>query len=242
MKKRADILLVEKGFFDSRNRAQEAIRHGGIAADGSVIHKASQEISDTAYIEILSLPHNYVSRGGLKLEAALRHFLYNVKNKVCLDMGASTGGFSQVLLQEGVKRIYSVDVGHGQLHPSLREDPRIVNLERTDIRHLNKEIIPEPVEVVVSDVSFISLKLILPQALSLISDNAVIIVLIKPQFEAGKEAVKKGIVKDPTIHDRVCQDICNFITGFGFQIHSIIPSPILGGDGNKEYLLGAIKS
>ncbi len=185
--------------------------------------------------------HPYVSRGGLKLAAALDHFHVDPKGRVCLDVGASTGGFTQVLLERGASRVYAIDVGHGQLHESLRARPEIVSLENTDIRALSVSSFNELPGLVTIDVSFISLKLVLAPALALAKPAAQLVALIKPQFEAGRGAVKKGIVRDPAVHAAVCDDIAGFVASLGWRMLGIIPSPIEGGDGNAEFLLGAMR-
>ena len=185
--------------------------------------------------------HPWVSRGGIKLAAALDHFGFDPKDRVCLDVGASTGGFSEVLLARGARRIYAIDVGHGQLHPSLRARPEVTSFEGTDIRNVSPALLPEPPGFVAVDVSFISLKLVLPAALALVRPPAQFVALIKPQFEAGRSALKKGIVRDPQVHAAICEDIAAFVTSLGWRIAGIIPSPITGGDGNHEFLLGATR-
>ena len=235
---RIDRLLVERGLFDSRARAQEAIAAGLVKAGGRIVAKASEEVAADAAIDA-SPAHPYVSRGGLKLAAALDHFKIDPKGRVCLDVGASTGGFAQVLLDRGAARVTAVDVGHGQLHPSLQGRPGLVSLERTDIRTLTAAQLGEPPDLIVIDVSFISLKLVLPAALALATTPAQLVTLIKPQFEAGRQAVKKGVVRDAAVHAAVCDDITAFTDTRGWRVLGVIPSPIEGGDGNVEFLLGA---
>jgi 23S rRNA (cytidine1920-2'-O)/16S rRNA (cytidine1409-2'-O)-methyltransferase len=239
-RQRIDRLLVERGLFESRSKAQAAIEAGLVTADGRTIAKASEEIPADAKLHA-SAAHPYVSRGGVKLAAALDHFHIDPKNRVCLDVGASTGGFSQVMLDRGASRIYAVDVGHGQLHESLRARPEIVVLEDTDIRTVPVGNFSELPDLVTVDVSFISLKLALPAALALAKPAARLVTLIKPQFEAGRGAVKKGIVRDPAVHAAVCDDIAEFVTSLGWRVLGIMPSPIAGGDGNVEFLLGAAR-
>ncbi|MET0527961.1 MAG: TlyA family RNA methyltransferase, partial [Microvirga sp.] len=181
----------------------------------------------------------YVSRGGVKLAAALDAFAIDPKGMTCLDIGASTGGFTEVLLMRDAAHVYAVDVGHGQLHQKVADDPRVTNLEGTDARALTPELIPEPADLLVSDVSFISLKLVLPPAIALLKPRATLALLVKPQFEAGRERVKKGIVRDEAVHRDVCEDMKVFVTSLGFNVLDIVPSPIEGGDGNREFLLGA---
>ena len=236
---RIDRLLVERGLFESRAKAQAAIEAGLITADGAVVHKASEEISTDADLRATAA-HPYVSRGGVKLAAALDHFGFDPKDRVCLDVGASTGGFTDVLLQRGARRVYAVDVGRGQLHESLRARPEVVSLEATDIRTLSPARLDEPPDLVVIDASFISLKLVLPAALALVKPPAQAVALIKPQFEAGREALKKGIVRDAAVHAAVRDDIAAFVVSLGWRVAGMIPSPITGGDGNAEFLLGAV--
>ena len=233
---RADRLLVERGLFESRAKAQAAIAAGLVIADGVTVRKASDEIAIDAAIDARAA-HPYVSRGGVKLAAALDTFGFDPKRRIGLDVGASTGGFTQVLLERGATRVYAVDVGRAQLHASLRERPGVVSLEQTDIREL-KPLKPEP-DLVVIDVSFISLKQVLPAALKLAASSAQLIALIKPQFEAGRERVRKGVVRDAAVHVAVCDDIAAFVASLGWRVVGLTPSPITGGDGNAEFLLGA---
>ena len=237
-KKRADQSLVERGLATSRARAQAAIEAGLVTADGVRVEKASQPVSSGAELRA-SPAHPYVSRGGLKLAAALERFAIDPRGKVCLDIGASTGGFSEVLLERGARLVYAVDVGHGQLHPSLHGRRGIVSLERTDARALDRGLIPEPVELLVADVSFISLKLVLPAALALCAPAAELVVLVKPQFEAGRAHLKKGIVRDEAVQKAVCADIERFIAAEGWRVIGAMQSPIAGGEGNREFLIGA---
>ena len=236
MRKRADVLLVERGLFESRAKAQAAIAAGRVAADGVVLRKPSDEISADALLDATP-EHPWVSRGGLKLAAALDRFGFDPAGRVCLDVGASTGGFTDVLRARGARRVYAVDVGRGQLHPKLRADAAVVALEETDIRALAP--LAEPPDLAVVDVSFISLKLVLPAVDRLLRRPAQLVALIKPQFEAGRKNLKKGIVRDPAVHAAVCDDIAAFAASLGWKVAGIIPSPIEGGDGNKEFLMGA---
>lgn len=237
-RKRADVVLVERGFFTSRARAQEAIAAGLVTVNGTVIRKASDPVPEEAVITA-EQPHPYVSRGGVKLAAALDIFQIDPKGLACLDIGASTGGFTEVLLKRGAAHVYAVDVGHGQMHPTIAADPRVTNLEGTDARSLDSGLIPQPIDLLVSDVSFISLKLVLPPVIPLLKPHAMLAVLVKPQFEAGRDHVKKGIVRDAAVHRAVCEDMTAFVTSLGFEPMGIVPSPIEGGDGNREFLLGA---
>ena len=237
-RERADRLLVARGLFESRARAQAAIAAGLVTADGGRVRKASEEISLSADISAKS-EHPYVSRGGVKLAAALDHFVVDVKGRVCLDVGASTGGFSEVLIMRGARRVYAVDVGREQLHAKLRGRDDIVSLEQTDIRTLNPSQLAEKPDLAVVDVSFISLKLVLPAAAELLAPRATLVALIKPQFEAPRSAIKKGIVRDETVHAAVCRDISAFLTALEWRVGGVISSPIAGGDGNREFLIEA---
>lgn len=237
-RRRADRLLVERGLFESRAKAQAAIAAGLVAANGVTVGKASDEIASDAAIEATPA-HPWVSRGGLKLAAAIDHFRVDPKGRVCLDIGASTGGFTHVLLERGAKRIYAVDVGRGQLHPSLHERPEIVALQETDIRTMSPALLTQAPDLVTVDVSFISLKLVLPAAFTLTRKPGQLVALIKPQFEAGRTHLKKGVVRDGTVHQAICDDVAAFVTSVGWNVLGIIPSPVTGGDGNREFLLGA---
>ena len=237
---RADRLLVERGLFDSRAKAQAAITAGLVSANGTTVRKASEVIAVDAAIEATPA-HPYVSRGGLKLTAALDHFGFDPKGRVCLDVGTSTGGFTEVLLERGARRVYAVDVGRGQLHERLRARPEVMSLEQTDIRNIAPGNFDPPPDLVTVDVSFISLKQVLPAGLALVQSPTQLVALIKPQFEAGRDAVKKGIVRDTAVHQAVCDDIVAFVTSLGWRVDGVIPSPIAGGDGNAEFLLGATR-
>jgi 23S rRNA (cytidine1920-2'-O)/16S rRNA (cytidine1409-2'-O)-methyltransferase len=237
---RIDRLLVARGLFESRAKAQAAIEAGRVTADDVPVRRASDECASDAVISA-EPAHPYVSRGGVKLAAALDHFGFDPARRVCLDVGASTGGFTDVLLARGARRVYAVDVGHGQLHARLSARPEVVAFENTDIRTLSPARLPEPPDLVVVDVSFISLKLVLPPALALARTPAQLVALIKPQFEAGRGQAKKGIVRDPAIHAAVCEDIARFVASLGWSVAGQIPSPIAGGDGNREFLLGATR-
>lgn len=237
-RRRADRLLVERGLFESRAKAQAAIAAGLVTANGARIAKPSEEIAIDAAVEATP-EHPWVSRGGLKLVAALDRFGIDPKGRVCLDIGASTGGFTHVLAERGARRIYAVDVGRGQLHASLRARPEIVSMEETDVRKLAPASLPEPPDLIVVDVSFISLKLVLPAAVALVRKPTDLVALIKPQFEAGRAHLKKGVVRDAGVHQSVCEDISAFMTSLGWTVRGTIPSPVAGGDGNREFLLGA---
>jgi 23S rRNA (cytidine1920-2'-O)/16S rRNA (cytidine1409-2'-O)-methyltransferase len=238
-RQRVDRLLVARGLFESRAKAQAAIEAGLVTADDVPVRKSSEEIPADARLHA-SAAHPYVSRGGVKLAAALDHFGFNPHGRVCLDVGASTGGFTQVLLERGARRVYAVDVGHGQLHESLRTRPEVVSFEGTDIRKCSPAAFRETPNLLTVDVSFISLKLVLPAALKLVAHRTQLVALIKPQFEAGPAATKKGIVRDEDVRRAVCDDIAAFVTSLGWRVLGVILSPIEGGDGNAEFLLGAV--
>jgi 23S rRNA (cytidine1920-2'-O)/16S rRNA (cytidine1409-2'-O)-methyltransferase len=237
-RKRADVLLVERGLFESRTRAQAAIAAGLVTADGVPLRKASDELAADSVLQAAP-DHPWASRGGLKLVAALDRFGFDPAGRICLDVGASTGGFTDVLLARGANRVYAVDVGRGQLHARLRGNPAVVSLEETDIRALDPARLAEPPDFVTIDVSFISLKLVLPALDRLMRRPAQLIALIKPQFEAGRAHLKKGIVRDAAVRSAVCDDIAAFATSLGWAVAGVIPSPIEGGEGNREFLLGA---
>ncbi|MBI3699645.1 MAG: TlyA family RNA methyltransferase [Afipia sp.] len=237
-RKRADVVLVERGLFDSRARAQAAIEAGGVTANGKTIAKPSETISDDAVIEAQPA-YPWVSRGGVKLSGALERYPIEIENHVCVDVGASTGGFTEVLLANGAALAYAIDVGHGQLHESLRRHPNIVSMENTDIRSLAGKRLDIRPDVVVIDASFISLRLVLPPVLELAASPTHLLALIKPQFEAGREHIKKGIVRDADVHRAVCDDIAAFAKSLGCKNIEIFPSSIAGGDGNAEFFLGA---
>ncbi len=237
-RKRADVLLVERGLFASRTRAQAAIAAGLVTADGVPLRKASDEVAPDAALQAKA-DHPWVSRGGVKLGVALDHFGFDPAGRVCLDVGASTGGFTEVLLSRGARRVYAVDVGRGQLHARLRGNPAVVSLEETDLRALDPARLGELADFVTVDVSFISLKLILPALDRRVRNPAHLIALIKPQFEAGRRHLKKGIARDPAVHSAVCDDIAAFAVSLGWAVAGVIPSPIEGGDGNREFLLAA---
>jgi len=237
-RQRIDRLLVERGLFDSRAKAQAAIEAGLVIANDAVVRKAAEEIPMDARLSATPA-HPFVSRGGVKLAAALEHFDFDPLGRVCLDVGASTGGFTQVLLERGARRIYAIDVGREQLHESLRGDAAVVSLEQTDIRKLSPALLNDPPDFVTIDVSFISLKLALPPALALVKMPAHLVALIKPQFEAGPAHLKKGIMRDAGVRAAVCAEISAFVTSLGWRVVGVIPSPISGGDGNAEFLLGA---
>jgi 23S rRNA (cytidine1920-2'-O)/16S rRNA (cytidine1409-2'-O)-methyltransferase len=237
-KERADRLLVSRGLFESRARAQAAIAAGLVTADGVTVRKPSDTIATDATIAATA-EHPYVSRGAVKLAAALDHFHCDVAGRVCLDVGASTGGFTEMLLARGARRVYAIDVGTGQLHARLRRRAEIVSLEQTDIRTLDAARLAEAADFAVVDVSFISLKLVLPAIGAIARPRATLVALIKPQFEAARSAIRKGIVRDTAVHQAVCDDIAAFLATAGWRVGGRMPSPILGGDGNREFFIEA---
>ncbi|WP_231711053.1 TlyA family RNA methyltransferase [Xanthobacter dioxanivorans] len=237
---RIDRLLVELGLFESRARAQAAIAAGLVRADGVVVAKPSAEVNPAASISAEDV-HDFVSRGALKLAAGLDAFGIDPRGLVALDVGASTGGFTEVLLRRGARRIHAVDVGRAQLHPRLAARPEVQLMEGTDIRTLERAAIPEPVDLVVVDVSFISLALVLPPALAFAAPRASLVALVKPQFEAGRAAVRKGVVRDAAVHEAVCARVEGEIAALGWRVLGRVPSPIEGGDGNREFLVGAAR-
>ena len=240
---RADMLLVEKHLAQSRQKAKELIETGAVTADGIIVKKASQTIKSSAQITINSPLQNWVSRGALKLLGGLEAFpQISVQDKVCVDLGASTGGFTQVLLAKGAKHIFAVDVGHGQLSDKIAKSPRVTSLEKCNARYVTSAELPTPFQLIVCDVSFISLTLALPAAMALAAQGAQMIALIKPQFEVGREGLDKGgIVKDGALRDKVVTDISQFIREAGWQVMGVTTSPITGPDGNIEYLVAATK-
>ena len=241
-RERADVFLVNHGFASSRAEAQAAINAGRVEADGHKIAKASQQLHETMTINYQPA-HPYVSRGGVKLTAALDQFGLSPEGRVCLDVGASTGGFTQVLLERGGLRVYAVDVGHGQLHSKLRSDPRVVAIEGLNARDLTSARIPESPRAITADVSFISLKLALPAALHLAAHDAWAVFLVKPQFEVGPLGVaKSGIVKDDALREQSLAEVTGWVRNQGWAVLGSMESPIAGGDGNREYLLGAKRS
>ena len=237
-KKRLDQLLVEKELIKSRQRAKTMIMAGKVLVNDMVMDKPGSMVKVDAPIKVKQDDNPYVSRGGLKLEKALNHFPVSVQGAICLDIGASTGGFTDCLLKFGAQKVYAVDVGYGQLDWTLRQDDRVIVIERTNIRHLAYETINETIDMVVADTSFISLKTVLPAAEKFMKDGTRILALIKPQFEAGKENVGKGgVVKDPEIRQMVIKDIQSFFIARGYQVNDVVASPILGPKGNEEFII-----
>ena len=240
---RLDQLLVERGFAESRTQAQALILSGNVYNQHSRLDKPGQQVADDADITVKGREHEWVSRGGMKLDKAISQFAIDVRGLIAIDVGASTGGFTDVLLHHGAARVYAVDVGHSQLAWKLRNDERVVVLEKTNARYLDATLIPEPVALVVCDASFISLKTVLPAAMALTTLPAKLITLIKPQFEVGKERVGKGgVVRDTALHEEVCADISNWVANeMGWVVKGMVESPITGPKGNKEFLLYAEK-
>ena len=238
MKKiRLDQLVFDLGLAESRERAKTTVMSGLVFVNGQRADKPGMQVSPDVNVEVKGTALPYVSRGGLKLEKALKVFPIDVNDKVCIDCGASTGGFTDVLLKNGAAKVYSVDVGYGQLAWSLRNDERVVNMERTNIRYISSELIPEPLDICVMDLSFISLKLVLPAVCALLKDNAQLVCLIKPQFEAGREEVgKKGVVRDKAVHLSVIESVLSFAPTVGMTVMGLDFSPIKGPEGNREYL------
>lgn len=238
MKKRLDQFLVEKGYFESRAKAQAMIISGKVLVNEKKIEKAGTLIAADSKIRILGDKLKYVSRGGLKLEKALTEFKITVSDKICIDIGASTGGFTDCLLQSGAKKVYAVDVGYGQLDLKIRNDKRVVVKEKTNARYLSKSDFDESVDIVTIDVSFISLTKILPSIFPLLKENGDVIALVKPQFEAKKEQVSKGgIIKDEKVHKEVLEKVKKSAVEIGFNFIAVCESPIFGADGNKEFLI-----
>jgi 23S rRNA (cytidine1920-2'-O)/16S rRNA (cytidine1409-2'-O)-methyltransferase len=240
--KRADIYLVDHGYAATREQAQAAIRAGHVSADGELVKKPAQKLRDDMQISYRAA-HPFVSRGGVKLSAALDQFALSPKDCICLDIGASTGGFTEVLLQRGASRVYAIDVGHGQMSPKLAADPRVVLREGVNARDLARAHVPEPPQAIVADVSFISLKLALAPALFLAAERAWAVLLVKPQFEVGREKIGGGgIVRDEAARNAALADLAAWVVGQGWQVLGSIESPIAGADGNREFLLAATRA
>lgn len=243
MKDRLDILLVKRGLAESREKAKAVIMSGIVYVDGQKEDKAGQTFADTANIEVRGNTLKYVSRGGLKLEKAMECFDVSVKDKVCMDIGASSGGFTDCMLQNGAKKVYAVDVGHGQLAWKLRNDTRVVVMEKANIRYVKPEDIGESIDFASIDVSFISLSKVLPAAYNLLGERGEIVALIKPQFEAGREKVgKKGVVREKSTHIEVIQNCFAYAGENGFFVRELEFSPVKGPEGNIEYLYHLVKS
>ncbi len=242
-KVRADQLLVARGLAETRTRAQALILAGNVFAGDKRVAKAGDLLAEDAALTVKGRDHPWVSRGGVKLDHGLTHFGFDVTDAVALDVGSSTGGFTDVLLSRGAANVYAVDVGTNQLAWKLRNDARVIVHEQTNARDLTSEIIPEPVDIVVCDASFISLAKVLDRALDLARPGARLVALVKPQFEAGREEVGKGgVVRDPAVHERVCQQAADWVRSKGWDVLGIEKSPITGPEGNVEFLLGAVKT
>lgn len=242
-KQRVDMMLVARGLVESRTKAQALIMAGLVYAGTARVSKAGDLLPEDVMLSVKGQEHPWVSRGGIKLSHGLAHFELNPQGRIGLDVGASTGGFTDVLLTEGAEKVYAVDVGHGQLAWKLRSDPRVVVLEKTNARHLSASIIPEPITALVCDASFIGLQTVLPAGLGLCVPGAFAVALIKPQFEAGADKVGKGgVVRDPDVHKEVCERIESWFASLSeWEVLGITPSPIKGPEGNVEFLIGAIR-
>ena len=237
-RKRVDVLLVERGLFESRARARAAIDAGLVIANDKQIQKPSEVIPANAVLQAQPA-HPWVSRGGVKLAGALEQYPIEIEDHICLDVGASTGGFTEVLLANGASLVFAIDVGHNQLHPSLHGHPKIVSMEATDIRQFEGKRLPARPDIVVIDVSFISLKAVLPVALSLAAAPMQLLALIKPQYEAERKYSKHGIIRNAMVHQEICDDVTAFAATLGCTDIQVFPSSIKGGDGNIEFFLGA---
>ncbi|HUE78413.1 MAG TPA: TlyA family RNA methyltransferase [Sphingomicrobium sp.] len=241
-KVRADQLLVVRELAESRTRAQALILAGSVFSGDRRVAKAGDLLAEDAPLEVRGRDHPWVSRGGIKLAHGLAHFGFDVAGAVALDVGSSTGGFTDVLLSRGAAKVYAVDAGTNQLAWKLRQDPRVIVHEQTNARYLDAAIVPEPVDVVVCDASFIALSKVLGPALGLARPGATLVALVKPQFEAGREEVGKGgVVRDPSVHQRVCDLAADWVRSQGWTVLGVIESPITGPQGNVEFLLGAVK-
>ncbi len=242
-KNRLDSEIYARGLAQSREKARAMIMAGSVYVNGQKVLKAGTPVNPEDSIEVRGNINPYVSRGGLKLEKAMKVFPVTLDEKICMDIGASTGGFTDCMLQNGASKVYAVDVGYGQLAWKLRTDPRVINLERTNFRYVTKEQIPDPIDFASVDVSFISLKKILPVMRDLLKDSGKAVCLIKPQFEAGRENIgKKGVVRDRSVHESVVEDITAFALEAGFDLSGLDYSPVKGPEGNIEYLMYIIKS
>ena len=237
-KKRLDVLLTERGLQESRQRAQAVIMSGEVFVNGQRVDKPGTAVAEDAQIEVRGGTLAYVSRGGLKLEKALALYGFSLKDSVAVDIGASTGGFTDCMLKNGARKVFAIDVGYGQLDWKLRNDPRVVNMEKVNVRYLDPETIETPVDFISIDVSFISLKLVFPVAADLLGEDGSLVCLVKPQFEAGREQVgKKGIVRDPKVHCQVIENVITYGRENGLYSHGLTWSPVTGAKGNIEYLL-----
>jgi 23S rRNA (cytidine1920-2'-O)/16S rRNA (cytidine1409-2'-O)-methyltransferase len=243
MKLRADQLLVSRGLAESRTKAQALILAGSVFSGDKRVAKAGDLLAEDAPLEVKGRDHPWVSRGGVKLDHGLTHFGFEVAGAVALDVGSSTGGFTDVLLRRGAAKVYAVDVGTNQLAWTLRQDPRVVVHEQTNARYLTEEIVPERIDIVVCDASFIGLAKVLGPALGLARPGAKLVALVKPQFEAGRaEVAKGGVVRDPEVHRRVCDAATQWVESQGWNVLGVVASPIRGPEGHVEFLLGAVKN
>jgi 23S rRNA (cytidine1920-2'-O)/16S rRNA (cytidine1409-2'-O)-methyltransferase len=242
-KERLDLLLHHQGYSTSRETARGMILAGRVYVNDRKVDKPGTKVDPASEIEVRGPATKYVSRGGEKLEAALSAFTINLRDKATLDVGASTGGFTDCMLQHGARKVYAVDVGYGQFAWSLRTDPRVVVIERTNIRHVRPDLLPEKVDFAAVDVAFISLKLVLEPVISLMKEESDLVTLIKPQFEAGREQVSKGgVVRDPAVHEQVVSSVVDFAVSIGLAFDGTIESPLLGPAGNREFLAHFLKS
>ena len=242
-KLRLDVALTQRGLCESREKAKAMIMAGQVFVNGQKVTKSGETVKDGACIELRGEKLPYVSRGGLKLEKAMTNFDLSLQDAVCMDIGASTGGFTDCMLQNGAKKVYAIDVGYGQLAWKLRSDPRVINLERTNFRYVTNDQIPDPIDFASVDVSFISLRLIVPVMHQLLRDGGQAVCLIKPQFEAGRENVgKNGVVRDRNVHVQVVESIFSFLLESGFSVLHLDYSPVKGPQGNIEYLIHAKKT
>jgi 23S rRNA (cytidine1920-2'-O)/16S rRNA (cytidine1409-2'-O)-methyltransferase len=240
---RADQLLVSRDLAESRTRAQALIMAGAVFSGERKIAKAGEMLAEDAPLEVRGKDHPWVSRGGIKLDHGLTEFGFDVTGAVALDVGSSTGGFTDVLLSRGAAKVYAIDVGTNQLAWKLRQDPRVIVHEQTNARYLDAATVPEPVDIVVCDASFIALSKVLEAPLKLARSGAKLVALVKPQFEAGREEVGKGgVVRDPAVHSRVCDEAKGWVASQGWSVLGIATSPITGPEGNVEFLLGAVKN
>lgn len=243
-RQRVDMMLVARGLVESRAKAQALIKAGLVQAETTIVQKPGELWPEATRLTLTGQEHPWVSRGGMKLAHGLEAFGFDPTGRVCLDIGASTGGFSDVLLTHNAAKIYAVDVGHNQLAAKLRDDARVVSLEKTNARYVTAQIIPEPITALVCDASFIGLQTVLPAGLALCAPGAFAVALIKPQFEAGPEHVGKGgVVRDTALHAQICTRIADWLGAQpGWQVVGVTPSPIKGPDGNIEFLIGAVKT
>lgn len=238
MKERLDVLLLKRNLVESREKAKAIIMSGNVFVNGQREDKAGSTFADTVEIEVKGAPQKYVSRGGYKLEKAVEHYGVSLEGKTCMDVGSSTGGFTDCMLQNGAVKVYAVDVGTNQLAWKLRQDERVISMEKTNIKYVEPDQIPDVIDFISIDVAFISLTKVLIPVRNLLKDSGEVVCLIKPQFEAGREKVgKKGVVRDPEVHKEVIENVITFAVGIGFQVQNLDYSPIKGPEGNIEYLL-----